>query len=1010
MSYNYDEFVQSIRACRREAFAATSPTVQVDAFTRGVQLLQDLSKHCPMTPLLWMEYAFDTERLMEGLISMEGGSDQHNGVHARKTALESCTGVLELALAEFSGCALLHLFYLESFADYIYQLESLRAQSESIGTVGMEDFDVRAVHAKLTDAFEQAWRCVGRGTHMNEASIVSEIYKLHGCFLLFRLLSATGNELEPVMAQISTLFNRWSDTPMGDDGNGEMMQEIEYIWDSSCALNDAGRGGWQQRKDELWAGIDARRRATSALASMLSSYENDLDVSMSSEGILFPRQALSQNYDESMKECCVNPHLQSLKRNDTKWQRILIADAESETPVSFLNGLGGADSSRSFLRYARMLQRAYQESPKNNARASVPIEHMLSSQGRSIVTSLYERAIAECPTVESLWSSYIAFLREEYSRNRLSEGSDEDVKSCRIAVASTLQNVCHRATRNCPYSASLFETKMNVIGLTSANLEPDDINRVISELTDLGFLTSNREAMLNLRLVAITVVKRHLLSLISLGGTTSDYDETEQIGFAGAAVGGKKMKSGILSYHSLAPVVLEEAADLLEDIHDMYDETDSYLFESFPTWTEGKVVFWKHRALSEAYILTPIRVELGRDEGLGDKETVRCFEKLVKSQKPSHPDSWREYIKYVGTSHFHYLAGGATQPSDGISATVSLARRCRDLYKRALSSVKKAGQTESQATSIHKWLGMGSLYFREYDMALVDLCREYVDFEKAVGSVESISNAISVVRGKLSGLDPSESSTAIVAPIKGDDTGDCKRKLEEDNIDYQEGFGEEDNFDQSRAKRTKVRTDLKQPKRSDGLHKVKVGKMVYPAHPFTVHVSNLNKETHDMDLVNVFKTECGGVVHAKILREKKFGKGGHHYHGESKGCGLVQFEERQTVEKALIKSGMLRVGGVVVSIHRSHMPAIGVVPPGAHRINPKGDGKHSKRNQAKKASKMKVDTNFGVGGDVEMKGPSGRKSRTDESSPSSLTFSALSFKPRAMKQKRPTLQLDKKKT
>ena len=1007
MSYNYDEFVQSIRACRREAFAATTPTDQVDAFTRGVQLLQDLSKHCPMTPLLWMEYAFDTERLMEGLMSMEGGS-QSNGVHARKSALESSTGVLELALAEFSGCALLHLYYLESFADYIYQLESLRAQNEASGTVGMEDFDLRAVHAKLTDAFEQAWRCVGRGTHMNEASIVSEIYKLHGCFLLFRLLSATGNESEPVLAQISTLFKRWSNTPMGDDGDGEMMQEIEYIWDASCALKDAGRGGWQQRKDELWAGIDARRRATSALANTLSSYENDVDVSMSSEGILFPRQALSQNDDEYIKDC--NPHLQSLKRNDTKWQRILIADAESESSVRFLNGLGGADSSRSFLKYARMLQRAYQESPKKNARASVPVATMVSSQGRSIVTSLYERAIAECPTVESLWTSYIAFLREEYSRNRASDCSDEEGKSSRRELASALQTVCHRATRNCPYSASLFETKMNVIGLTSANLEPDDINRVISELTDLGFLTPNREAMLHLRLVAITVVKRRLLSLISLGGTTSDYDQTEQIGLAGAPVSGKKTKSGFLSYHSLSPAVLEEAADLLEDIHDMYDETDSYLFESFPTWTEGKVFFWKHRALSEAYVLTPIRAELGQDDGLDDKETVTCFEKLVKCQKPSHPDSWREYIKYVGTSHFHYLAGGATQSSNGISAAVSLARRCRDLYKRALSSVKKAGQTESQTTSIHKWLGMGSLYFREYDMALVDLCREYVDFEKAVGSVESISNAISVVRGKLSGLDPSESSTALAAPIRAEDTGDSKRKLGRDDIDEHEGVGEEDEFDQSRAKRTKVITDLKQPKRSDGLHKVKVGKMEYPAHPFTVHVTNLNKETQDMDLVDVFKTECGGVVHARILREKKFGKGGHHNHGESKGCGLVQFEERQTVEKALLKNGTLRVGGAVVSIQRSHLPAIGVVPPGAHRINTKGEGKQSKRNQAKKDSKMKVDTNFG--GDVEMKDDrsSERKSRTHDESPSSLTFSALSFKPRAMKQKRPKLQLDREKT
>jgi hypothetical protein len=43
---------------------------------------------------------------------MEDDLHQLSFIQAKKEALESSTGILELGLAEFPGCALLHLYYL----------------------------------------------------------------------------------------------------------------------------------------------------------------------------------------------------------------------------------------------------------------------------------------------------------------------------------------------------------------------------------------------------------------------------------------------------------------------------------------------------------------------------------------------------------------------------------------------------------------------------------------------------------------------------------------------------------------------------------------------------------------------------------------------------------------------------------------------------------------------------------------------------------------------------------
>jgi hypothetical protein len=1067
MSYNYENVVKSIHEHRRRAYANALP--DLDALQQSIEGFAILSRHCPMTPLLWMQYAHDTEGLMEGLMmaesAAEGGSEQHHQgewrlqkMQSKKSALESSTGILELALAEFSGCAALQLYYLESLADYVYQCEGLRLFNALNGMVGMEVDDMQATRNKLSTAFQYAWKSVGRGSHVNEGAIVSEIYRLNGSFLLYSLSSAVeaskqngigaNDDFDTILHQISTLFLEWSKTPMGEGSNDEIIQDMEYIWDEACSLVLSLRVGDEQQeklkydlaqqKETLWANIDGERKKTSSLTNILSSYENEIDVAMSNEGIDLPTHSfLAQPQDESNSKNdsdFLGKYLQSLRRMSSKWNKILLGDTNS-----FLLGLGGVETSRAFLKANSFLQSIYQGTMKkgksvdDTERSS--IEDHIAKYKNSVITSLFERAISECPTVESVWISYMNFLRAEWTllQNNASEQRHREEE-----LSSALQSTSHRAVRNCPYSCTLFEIRMTTLGLISAsNLEPDDITVVIKEATELGFLT--REALLHLRLVAILVVMRKLMSLVSLGTTTAsngigkDYDEGEEMGILPAA-NRKNSTNGTIEYRPLNPTVMEEVQDLIEDIRDMYDEADSYLFKSHTTWSEGRVAFWKHRALAEAYTLCPIAMALEKafnndnemdDDMLADKEAIQCFEKLVKAQKPSHPDSWREYIRYANASHI-YLIGRASNSAqskpDSTAAAISTLRRTRGLYSRAISCVKKASQTTTAPVENRQsWMGKGidgTMFQRDYDAALFDLCREYLAFERSGGSEESFFHAQTLVRSKLASWDPAAATIASIPSIHEESHG--KRKLEANGIaSHPENLSStitenhDDNDEEEHdmaSKRVKVKTDLKQPKKTDGVHRVRIGKLDYPAHPYTIHVSNLSKDTQDMDLVDAFLHEFGAVVHAKILREKLTGKGGHHFHGKSKCAGLIQFEERSSVEDALRRDGEFEVGGRPIKIQRSHLPAVGQVPSGMHRVNPKGEGKVSKRNKLKKSNVN------GMEFEVEGKGDSGQTTAGGDqckakyevasaSSPSSLSLGVLSLKPRGMKQ-RPKISLD----
>ncbi len=1010
MSYNYDECVQSIQQHRRTAYASTAP--DLDALQQSMDGFASLSKNCPMTPLLWMQYAQDTKALMEGLWMMENtaiedsSQQQQLVIQAKREAYESSAGILELALIEFPGCALLHLYNLEN--TIVYECEC--------GEIGSSN--------KVPSAFLNAWQSVGRGTHVNEGFVVSDMFRLFTSFLLLRLSLVAKEQPQQsasIMEELCAVFDQWSRTPMGEGSNDEMMQDMECLWEEACSLiiasidesNESEKVNattqLEGRKTSIWANIDANRRITSSLTNVLSSCENEIDVAMSTEGITLPwlslfREQQGQGMPESTN---VSSYLESLKHRKPCWDCIVLAD---DAAIRFLLGLGGAETTRAFLKAISNIRRNYQDpARKGKARSGddgSPLQDLVADHGYDIIVSLYERAISECPTVEALWTSYMKFLSEEFisKRHDLKNGkqNSQELLQQQSRIEHGLLSASRRSIRNCPYSSALFEKRMTTIGLVSTNLEPDDICAVIKEAVELGFLSS-KEAMLNLRLVAIHVVKRRLLSLISLRSTRKDFDEEEMMN----AIATKKQRSpkNSVIYQQLDPSVIEEVKDLIEDIRDMYDDAENYLFKTHSTWVEGKVMFWRHRASSEAYVLCPIAKNDANDmqdvnrSDPQDMEAIRCFEKLVKAEKPSNPNSWLEYIRYVSSSHVYSFGGDnifSQSYPDGFAAVPSVIRKTRGLYNRALSSVRKAGQSETEEA-----VSPNDMFGQSYDSSLMDLCREFLCFERSFGSDESLSRAQTLVRSKMALWTPPPPQMITNGNEQTDDEHG-KRKAVEDAppTDAMVEDSDDEMPSQARIKKVKIQTNLKQPKKTDGVHKVRIGKLEYPAHPYTIHVSNLSKETQDMDLVDVFRKEIGDIVHAKILREKKFGKGGHHP-GESKCAGLVQFEESISVERAILKDGTLDVSGNLVKIQRSHLPAVGVVPQGMHRVKPKGEGKSSKRNQMKKAPKLQVETNKDkMDCDNEgVENPNKESGVGTVETPSSISLSVLSFKPRTMKRK-----------
>ncbi|KAL3944335.1 MAG: hypothetical protein SGBAC_001582 [Bacillariaceae sp.] len=724
---------------------------------------------------------------------------------------------------------------------------------------------------KFLKAVGNAIQNVGLGSHRNEGEIVAAIYNLGADY------HAKNGDFE---LATKSYFER-ARVPMGDINDG-----LETEFQEFC--NQYGKQVTTYHMQSL---EDGRRYEAKAYRSLVT-YEDEIDVAMHKQGTLSRYQVQFDEID---------------------WEALLRSDEKT-----IWMGLGDMSTATSFVQYAKFCARF--RTTDDHAGEMKDVERSV----KALALRVYERGLAECPTVEKIWLSYISHMF------RLAK---ED-----HTMIPRLKAAADRSVRNCPYSLSLFQRKLQVMQLMAANMmaimDPDEVAKTISEALDARFLTA-KESCLELHLTGVRMMRRHILVSLAQASQAahkskdaSFYDEAEPISQH--------------QYHpSLEDEKAAELADLVVDIREMYDEIESYVLKQFPSWSAGRSQVCFDRSFAEMYLLTPLAETLNATDSnrFSDSQSkvTRCFEKVTKIRQPPSPSS---FVSYIDAFFAHFVVSTPI-------LVLSRIKQIRQLYKKAIKNV--GPPKEDWNTPI------------DYGVSLQFLCYRYLEFEEYLGSVDSLEDASIIVQRKIAKLKAASlATTPIPALTAAAATPIASIKSEEEDpmnvADRGTKRWREEFVHATDSKKTKFEDGSKQPLQSTGneeipkrtdlrvtkpiQEKVKVGNLLYPAHPYTIRISNLTESTEDMDLVDALRKSCGAIVHAKILREKHR-RGA----GKSKGCGLVQFEEKWSVERALAVSEVLHIHENRVRIVRSHVAAVSLVPCGMHRVNPKGKGKTSKQNK-----------------------------------------------------------------
>ena len=1030
MSYDYNAYLSKI-ADLQQQLANSSQENDNESVTVLTQLLnqyEELSGHCPMTPILWMNYAKYTGKLLW----LSSNATNDTTMELQLSIKQTQCDLIELALQEFPGSALLQLEAC-CLAIQRFHLQQQEQQTPDHTTDAASSLHLSHLQAVL-DRFDTTLQAVACGSHVHEDVCVVLVYQLYTTFLQEQLHVRTKNgdsknyqtiTSKVLQNKLQTVWLQRAWTPMLSMNDG-LWQEILEQHSATSLLN----------RDDL----EDARKALSRIFSSLSCHEDTIDSALHQQGTVLMaartqiHTRLLEHAETRLKLAKQNapgdtdpvelPVLDIITPNESKNDTnneggsgdFSVSDNNQAT-TWYGMGLGGAGVADAYIHYARAVQQQYNKAvgrhlqdAKERKEDETEDEDINDDSGKEVkvlsnlIVPIYERGVAECPTISSLWLAYARFLT--YVITSYLSAPDKDQRE-RLLVATQattrLPSVLIRATRNCPNSLELAQCRLRTqLVLYRANValcDPEVLLQTAQSLLDTKFLPGPVCAY-DLYQLAIQVVQQRMLMLlaseapavvISETGNKKkapkdsapqsrklDYDEEEPP----IPDNKKKATEEQADDVDLSEKTLQELEDLVDDLPDMFDEVEKRLKKNFSTWSEGRSLLLKARYSAQLWILGPLRKVWSEEETSVNDSTdkdqelrLELADKAVRAHNPSHPDTWLAYIR-------EWLSSTSWVQSE-VGALRRL-RQTRYLYRKAVHSI---GKTKQQSST--------SWPRRDFDAAFSDLCFEWMEFEHLFGSDRSIgaaSKAIAKKKEKYPMLTQYIQTTGSHVANGTNVTTDpksTKRKIEEPSCESENERPSKKAKPESTDATEKEECTTADEKKKDSsqvVHKVKVGNLDYPAHPFTVRVMKLNPKTEDMDLVDTFR-QCGPIVHARVVRAKA--QQGHRV-GNSKGWGLVQFEDRESVEKALALNDVIGLHEKLIQIERSHLPAVSLVPPGMHRVNEKGQGKYSKRNQKKRETVEDVheDAKPEKQEDKEVKEPD--KDTKKES------MSVLAFRPRGV--------------
>jgi len=865
MSYDYNALVETISTAREQNDLQTA----VDTFG-------ELSSHCPMTPLLWMQYASDSGKLLNDLLNNNDGDDDGDDTETavkqqqqHQEATEVRLQTLELGLGEFPGCAILRLHYL------LVLLLPVR-MNESHDEIQMTHHDT------IIHAFEDALDQVGSGSHRNEGAVVVQIFDLYAEYLVKKRSDHDG---------AIEVFLRRASTPVKGSNDG-ISSEFQYF----CQQHGINVTPKQLQQ------MEEGRRHVAQLYHSLVTYEDEVESQMDTDNILATN---------------------TMEMDDIPWDTLL-----SSNLCSYWNGLGTEQTALVFIKYAGACTH-YQSPQLDGENDDTTPAAAVDETIQSLALAIYERGVAECPTVQVMWTSYLKYLSYCLAHGK--------------PVSERLQSASTRAMRNCPYSLTLVQQRCKILFILAecgqVVLEPDDLMETVQTALATKFLPHPIQH-LELYLTAIRTVKRRLLLVLHENVKASNENKWDDgIDAPGVA-------------EPLSETAEQELQDFCEDLRDMYEAADEYLRKKHSSWGEGRMLLWKDRSMTERLVIVPLLESFEEScKPINDApEDLKCFEKLLKVHQPTHPDLYSAFIQAI-------LAQPISEPPQ-----VQLRlQRARGLYHKAINNF--ASKQPKVVSTLN----------RDIETAKRELCHNLIEFETMFGSDKSLGQASRLIQKKLPSSLTAPSQATVEAPMEIESTTTGHKRKVDDAI-----------YEQTTKKAKPAEDEAPEPltsaekttgwKKKPEVPKVRVGKLNYPAHPYTIRVTNLAEDVEDMDLIDIFRPKCGAIVHAKIIREKS-----HHHKGSSKGWGLVQFEERDAVEKALELNGIIGIKERLVKVDRSHMPATGIVPPGMHRVKPKGEGTSTKQNEKRKENRLHGESTMERVTSIECTTVGGEKDDEDKS-------------------------------